>query len=596
LRPAGCALRDRSLHELARALGSLSFEQQPDRLDALTECVSLCREVLQLRPLGHFQRWLSVNNLALALMRSFEVYGDPQLLAEAVDLHRQAVVLCAPGHPNHNGVLNNLGGVLHISFEHQGGFETLAEAIRLLREVLQFRPPGHHLRVIALDNLATALLTSFSYQGRSELLTEAISHHREALQLVPGILPKRAQIIEGLAKALLVSFREQGGSYKLTEVTALLREALILQPPGHRMHSSSLHNLAKALQAVYDADGDGGALSESLALHRQALQLRSQGHWLHLASLEDLADLLCRPECCSWSEALDFYRTALDTCPTGYPARARLLSSMSKCFLTADSPFFDLSEGISHLHQAYADSFSHVNQRLKSALHDLRRVEQAQGVTAADLDWHAQTESSSLILDLYAQVIGLLPRAANLGLDHSTRLQAVAGSDEIPRNAAARALLFDRVPQAVEMLEEGRGVFWSQALCLSTSGFDGVPDNDRQELQRLLRLLEHGARRLEKFNQSEIHRERELETQRRLNEEAEALISKIRNEPGLERFLLPPAFIALFSALPDGFIVIVNTSKLGHHALLLHRVTGIATSLELKPACTGFDTETLSAR
>jgi hypothetical protein len=51
LRPAGCALRDRSLHELARALGSLSFEQQPDRLDALTECVSLCREVLQLRPL-----------------------------------------------------------------------------------------------------------------------------------------------------------------------------------------------------------------------------------------------------------------------------------------------------------------------------------------------------------------------------------------------------------------------------------------------------------------------------------------------------------------------------------------------------------------
>jgi hypothetical protein len=448
-----------------------------------------------------------------------------------------------------------------------------------------------------LDNLATALLTSFSYQGRSELLTEAISHHREALQLVPGILLKRAQIIEGLAKALLVSIREQGGSYKLTEVTALLREALILQPPGHRMHSSSLHHLAKALQAVYDADGDGDALSESLALHRQALQLRSKGHWLHLAPLEDLADLLCRPECCSWSEALVFYRTALDTCPTGYPARARLLSSMSKCFLTPDSPFFDLSEGISHLRQAYADTFFHVNQRLKSALYDLRRVEQAQGVTAADLDWHAQTESGSLILDLYyAQVIGLLPRAANLGLDHNTRLQAVAGSDEIPRNAAARALLFDRVPQAVKMLEEGRGVFWSQALCLSTSGFDGVPDDDCQELQRLLRLLETGARRLGNSTQSEIHRERELETQRRLNEEAEALISKIRNEPGLERFLLPPAFIALFSALPDGFVVIVNTSQLGHHALLLHRVTGIATSLELKPACTRFDTETLSAK
>jgi hypothetical protein len=354
--------------------------------------------------------------------------------------------------------------------------------------------------------------------------------------------------------------------------------------------------LPKRSRQFYDPDGDGEALSESVALHRQALQLRSQGHWLQLASLEDLADLLCRPECCSWSEALDLYRTALDVCPTGYPARARLLSSMSKCFLTPDSPFFDLSEGISHLRQGYADTFSHVNQRLKSALYDLRRVEQAQDMTAVGPDWHAQTKSSSLILDLYAQVIGLLPRAANLGLDHNTRLQAVAGSDEIARNAAARALLFDRVPQAVEMLEEGRGVFWSQALCLSTSGFDGVPDNDRQELQRLLRLLEHGARRLENSTQSEIHRERELKTRRRLNEQAEALISKIRKQPGLGRFLLPPTFMALFSALPDGFVVIVNASKLGHHALLLHRVTGVATSLELKPACADFDTATLSAK
>jgi hypothetical protein len=273
----------------------------------------------------------------------------------------------------------------------------------------------------------------------------------------------------------------------------------------------------------------------------------------------------------------------------GYPARARILSGLSTCFLDLRSPFFSLSEGISCLSEAYADDLSHVNERLRSAVTDLQQLEAACGSSTQVAQTSPRTKDAERILDLYAQAIALLPLAANLGLNHSARLQAVAGSDEIARNAATRAVLLDRIPHAVEMLEQGRGVFWTQTLHLRTIAFEDVPPDNCQELQRMLRLLDHGTRQVESVEQSADQRERRLEQRRQVNEMIQALISKIRRHPGLDRFLLPPAFQALLGSLPDGLVVIVNASKLGHHALLLQRAPGLAASLALKPFLTGFD-------
>jgi hypothetical protein len=191
------------------------------------------------------------------------------------------------------------------------------------------------------------------------------------------------------------------------------------------------------------------------------------------------------------------------------------------------------------------------------------------------------------------QVIALLPLAANFGLDHSARLRALKGYDVVARDGAARAVLLGVLSQALQILEQGRGVFWMQTLHLRTTAFDGVPEEDCHELQRMFRLLEYGARRVEVQDQSIAQHERESDERRQLNEAVQALITKIRGYPGLDRFLLPPAFDALFSSLPDGFVVIMNDSHLGHHALLLHRATGLATSLALKLSRTNFDSAKL---
>jgi tetratricopeptide (TPR) repeat protein len=555
LRPPGCGLRDQSLHALASALVTIDFEKLQGGHDALIESISLGREALELRPLGHPERGKTMVNLGIALWRCFEHYGDANALAESISMNREAIPLFPPGHPTRDSALSNLGAGLRRAFDYMGGFEMLTEAIALHREALSLRPLGHPLRFNSLENVANALWASSLHTGQSDSLSEAISLHREALSLLPEEHPERGRLLASLADTLLARVRGSFDLKSLDEAIALLRQALLLQPLGNPLRAYSLNSLAEALQTKSDKHSHADTLWEAIAMQREALQLCPSGHSRRVESLEKLALLLQNPQCKNWMEALELYREALKITPSGYPTRARLLSGMGRCFLDSGSTFFNLSEGISHLARAYADDFSHISQRLKSAVSDLQRVEEAYEATREPADVASVLHRSDQVMDLYAAVIGLLPRAANFGLDHDARLHAVSGSDEIARDAAARAILLGRAAQAVEMLEECRAVFWSQSLRLRDTGFDGVPEHDRRELDRLFRLLDQGARRLEVSQQTSSERERDLETRRKYNVEAETLISKIRGYPGLDRFLMPASFQALVGGLPDGITV-----------------------------------------
>jgi hypothetical protein len=587
LRPPGTPLRDESLHNLARSLHFILYQQRGN-LDFVKESASLNREALLLRSAGHPDRFKSMNNLAINLTRIVDHTGDMVMQAEAVNIHREVLQMRPPGHSLRYTSLSNLGNALFIRFERLGRSEHLAEAISVTREAVQICPVGHPQRSMVLNNLAYGLSLRANYEGHFESLPEAISCRRDVLQLLSDTHPERAQVVCNLAYSLLASFRVCGEDGALAEAISLLREGVTLSSSGACTRDDAMCNLAEALQAKFDKTGETEALSEALELHRDVLHLRPIGHRWRFLSLGRLARVLCRIGYESWPEALSRYQEALTLCPTGHAGRARLLSGMSTCFLDPRSPFFRLSDGVSCLSEAYADT-SLVNGRLKSSVSDLHQLEAADSarITGSHLDAHTRCDEQ--ILNLYSQVIGLLPLAANFGLDHDARLQAVTGVDEITRNAAARAVLFGCVSQAVELLEQGRGVFWTQTLHLRAITFDGVPEHDCQELQSMLQVLNHGARRLESSGQSIGQREQELEERRVLNETVQALITKIRGYPGLGRFLLPPAFNALLGSLPDSFVVIVNTSKLGQHALLLHRPTGLARSLVLKQFDTDYD-------
>jgi hypothetical protein len=593
--PPGHLLRDEALHGLARALLFITFEQLGDQ-DALAESVVLNREALTLRPPGHPSREKSLGNLAAALRTRFRDCGDFDLLEEALRMRREVLRLSPLGHPGRGIALHNLSSTLLSTFEQQGSFETVTEVIALGREAVDLCPFGNPLHFSALSILAESLTLRFIYQGFTACLAETIEIYREILHTMPEANPRRSLMMMNYGETLFLAFQEHGDSCLLSEVIVVLRQTLTLVPEGGHLYDKTLHSLAGALLASSEQSSDMSLLSEAATLHQEALKLRPPGHPLRIESLDGLADLYSRIKPVSWKEAHTLYCEALRICPQGYPVRAQLLSGMARCFLDAGSPFFDPVQGIAHLSEAYADNFTHITRRLRTASTDMRNVEATYASVTRHMDEATRSRYNTLVLELYSQIIGILPLAANFGIDHKARLRAVVGTDRLARNAASRAVLDGRVSVAIETLEGGRGVFWTQTLHLRTTAFDSVPKDDREELQRLLLLLDRATHGTETSELSAAQRERELVRRRHLNEQVQSLIAKIRGYPGLSRFLLPSTFEAVFASLPDGFVVIVNASEVVHHALILHRSTGLATSLDLDLPRARFQSAALKAK
>jgi tetratricopeptide (TPR) repeat protein len=561
---------------MASSVEAHTSQEQSKRLDDLDTRASLCR-ALDECPIGDPRRLNILSQLSDVCLTQFETDGDLESLAEAVALGRQALDLRPPGHPDRSMSLSNLANALHTRYEQLGDSDALSEALKLHRQTLDLCPPGHPNRSVSLSNLAGALHTQYEKLGDSDALAEALDLHRQALDLCPLGHPGRSVSLNNLATALQSRSKQLGDSDALAEALDLHRQALDLHPPGHPHRSGSLNNLAGALQTRHELLGDSDALSEALDLHRQALELRPYPHPDRPSSLWNLGLALetrfaKQTLACDLDEAIEMASEGLRFCNDGHPMRVIFLFRIATYLLREGTQIFDFGGGISHILEGLRDRTSPANERLRLAIEGIPKVEAV--IQLASENRVAATVSrldrDEMVLQVYILVLQLLPRAASLGLNHTGRLRALSGAETISRDAAARAVSAGRTTDAIEMLEEGRGVFWSQALRLRTTDIDLLPDQDAQKLRRLFSTLESGN--THDGSMSTVQRERHIEERRRLGEAAERMLADIRSRPGFARFLLPPAFSALLQSLPDkGFAVMLVASKLGHHALILSR-------------------------
>jgi hypothetical protein len=131
---------------------------------------------------------------------------------------------------------------------------------------------------------------------------------------------------------------------------------------------------------------------------------------------------------------------------------------------------------------------------------------------------------------------------------------------------AFSACLRHRVPtRAVELLEQGRGVFWSQLTRLHSPLDDVIVSSLTgktlaDEFMRLALLIRNAF----KSPGPDQH-----ELLCRLNLKLQTVVTDIRALPGLSRFLLPSLFLDLQSAASEGPVIIVNASQYGCDALIV---------------------------
>jgi CHAT domain-containing protein/tetratricopeptide (TPR) repeat protein len=606
LRPQGHPHRATSLGNLAR---SLYFRfKQLGTLSDLEEALSLVRNVLELLPQEHPRRATSLGNLAISLHSRFKQLGTLSDLEEALALERNVLELRPQGHPHRATSLGNLAISLHSRFEQLGTLSDLEEALALERSALELRPQGHPHRATSLGNLAISLYSRFKQLGTLSDLEEALALERNVLELCPQGHPRRATSLGNLASYLHSRFEQLGTLSDLEEALALERNAVELRPQGHPRRATSLGNLAGSLYSRFKQLGTLSDLEEALSLERNALELRPQGHLHRATSLGNLARSLYfrfkqLGTLSDLEETLSLERNALELRPQGHPHRAISLGNLAISLYSRFKQLgtlSDLQEALALArsvlelrpqgHPRRAASLgriaSYLHARFKhSTMHDMGDLEEtfnlysqlsnvSQTVSLADLKcakrWiqaaeecdHATTILAyQTFLRFSVQHFATLPSLPQ----HLALLKQLMASTAI--DAFSACVRFGNPANAVELLEQGRGVFWSQLIRL------------RSPLDKVIASGDVGKKLADRFTQlasllrSVLDAPPNVESQHdqacRLNIQLQDIIPEIRKLPGLSRFLLPPLFSDLQIAASGGPVIVVNASKYSCDALIV---------------------------
>jgi hypothetical protein len=330
------------------------------------------------------------------------------------------------------------------------------EAIILRRQTLDLCPSVHPGRSTSLGNVALYLSTRYNQFGDTTDLNEAIILARQALDFCPSGHPRRSTSLNNVALYLCARYKQLGDMTDLNEAIILARQALDLCPSGHPRRSTSLNNVASYLFNRYDQLGDMTDLNEAIILARQALDLCPSGHPHRSTSLNNVAKYLCTRydqlgDMTDLNEAIILARQALDLCPPGHHDRSLLLHTFAHCLRVRFSQSNELKDR-EDLFSLYTE-LSNISQTLSPV--DLTAAKQ--WIMEAE-DFHHPTillayETS---LRLLVQHLAILPSLPN-------RLQSFKDlASSLAIDAFSACLRNQRAKQAVELLEQGRGVFWTQ--------------------------------------------------------------------------------------------------------------------------------------
>ena len=165
-------------------------------------------------------------------------------------------------------------------------------------------------------------------------------------------------------------------------------------------------------------------------------------------------------------------------------------------------------------------------------------------------------ETALRFLALHLATLPSLPQHLVIFKSRTSSLAVNAFSACVRKRAPARA---------VELLEQGRGVFWSQLARLHSPLEDVILASPAgKELADEFTQLASFIRNAVNSPGADQH-----EQVCHLNLEMQRAVTNIRNLPGLSRFLLPSLFPDLQHAASGGPVIIVNASEYSCDALVV---------------------------
>lgn len=557
--------RSQSFTNLGNALRT-RFDHRGKQED-LKDAIKAHREALKLQPHSHPDRSTSLSNLGDALATHYAQNGGQERdLEEAITLYRQALELEPPPHPGRSISLGNLAKALIHRFAQMGQQGDVDEAISLLRQALELRAPMHSKRSDALASLASALQSRVIHKDqRQSDLDEAVDLHRQALQLRPPPHPDRPHSLNNLALSLQERFRQGSKRCDLDEAIELYREAIKQHSPEAYYHqSASINNLASALQYRFELTCQKNDLDESILLARQALELsvRPTPHSSQPLYFNNLAAALrIRYEKTNsysdWEEAISLTRQALEILPLFHSLRLTSFLNLGQLYLTAYTMSLDTDAPKTHYLEDAMSSFSSAAASTPQTSFLRFRAAQRWALAANMYDHPSAIKAYKTALQTIHEVV-------SLGLDIRSRQKVLTGSmvEGLARNAASHAICKGDYGTAIEFLDTGRSIVWSQVLQLRSSlkldDHGGVPSEHLERLKNIAVVLENGSHRESHTighlnNQKKMTLDAEAFEFRRLNDEWNKILDQVRAKKC--SFLQPPPLSSL-EAAANGYPVV----------------------------------------
>jgi tetratricopeptide (TPR) repeat protein len=179
----------------------------------------------------------------------------------------------------------------------------------------------------------------------------------------------------------------------------------------------------------------------------------------------------------------------------------------------------------------------------------------------------------SLAMEGYSRAISLLPQLSWLGMSIEARqYNLLTEATNMTQNAVACAIKSCNYERAVEFLDHGRSVFWSQAADLrpDLAFLDSVDAGLGAEIRRASEALHAGTFEDPlRGKTTDINLNETAEKHRRLVAAWELLVDRVRQIESMEHFLRATPYSELQQAAVGGPVIVINVSSYGCDALVI---------------------------
>ncbi|CAE6497004.1 unnamed protein product [Rhizoctonia solani] len=543
---------------LSSRLGSLasSYEIRFERLgdlNDLDQAIEIRLRVYSLTPKGHPELPIRLSNLAYCFRLQFQRFGNMDSLEKAIEYQLHAHSLTPKDHPDLPARLGDLGSSYFARFQRLGNLRDLDMGIEHRLQALSMTPHGHPDKARYTNGLGSSYETRFWHLLDPGDLEIALKYRLETCELTPEGHPALASRLGNLGASYETRFKRLGNLDDLQNAIKYKLQAYSLTPEGNPWVPFRLGLLGVSYFTLFKRSGEPGDLAKAIEYRLQAYSLTPKGHPelpIHLGHLGDSYAMQFQSQ-----GDLDDLNKAIE-----YKLRAQSLiseehSEFPQCMRSLGLSYWQKSRSLSD--PKYLTQAKHCFMRAACASigHPIVHFDSARYWARAAVELGDNDHLSA-----YRTAIGLMSEAAWFGTTTILRYDRLGQLGDIALEAAAAALDSSCPELALEWLEQGRSIVWSQTLRFR-SPLDHLhashPDLADEIRAISIQLQNSGSYDL---GTQDKHSDLEsvIQQHHMLARKYHGLIKETRELPGFSNFLKPKTVAELVAAARTGPIVIIS--------------------------------------